>query len=338
MRFSLKIAFILFILFGLFFAGLNPASAKLNLNNRPSKMSTYLSLPSKSSLKKMVQHSKKNNLRRFSFAKIGDSNTEMAPNIYGLGCNLDTSFLPKEYFYLRSTLNNFQKRKYPDAWKYPADNCNLSNPFTRLSAATRSGTYTAWANAPLTNAPRDNTLGWDSFGWADPRCYRSETPLNCEIRLMKPRYVFIMTGTNDPAWVRFSRTSYGLDGYIQRLDKIIRKVKQKGAIPVLSTLPRTNRLEEVENMSFYEWIAKANSRLRAYAKTQRLPLIDLWAALGRPGVINQGLAADGLHLTSANKEDHLQGSVDFSNQGLGYGANTRNLLVLMMLRRLDLLN
>ena len=69
-----------------------------------------------------------------------------------------------------------------------------------------------------------------------------------------------------------------------------------------------------------------------------MPLINLHRALADPGMVTDGLAADGLHLGTYggdSQPDIMRGSAMLTIPALRYGANRRNLIWLQALDRLD---
>ncbi|HRV60563.1 MAG TPA: hypothetical protein P5138_08025, partial [Solirubrobacterales bacterium] len=71
---------------------------------------------------------------------------------------------------------------------------------------------------------------------------------------------------------------------------------------------------------------------------KQVSLIDLHQALTASGMVDQGLASDGLHLGVYGGEDQpdvMRGSALLTIPALHYGANRRNLIWLQVLERLD---
>ena len=258
------------------------------------------------------------------FAKVGDSNTELPGNLYGFGCR------PVEYGEhedLEPVVEKYNRVKLLLAGE---PDCLPVTSFSRFSAATRSGTYSVFPVSRIGDSP-------PSYGRPDPACSPDEIPVDCEIRLLKPRYTIILTGTND----------YGLDqNYTDfepgekaaaRLGLLVAKVRQAGSVPVLSNLPPIS-LDDPEGETAVEAIELTNMRLAELADSQDVPLINLWRAMKEDQMIDDGLSADGVHLSVYGGEtspDVLVNSVNLSEEALRYGANRRNLIWLQTLAELD---
>lgn len=298
------------------------------------KPGKYLAIPNKTIIKKQIKASQKKKMRAKSFAKAGDSNTEMSFSFYSLGCQ--PFKVNSRYRHLQKTIDYYQSARYPSSWKISRADCLNSNPFTRFSAASRSGTFTDWQ---LTNNKRTYTPGAgfiENFGWADSKCLKNEKPFDCEIRLMKPRFTIIMSGTNDFGWSQILEYSLSPQAYTQRIDRLIRRARWHGTVPVLSTMPITNVETAIGSLKLTTWVQRSNQALLKYAKRQNVPIIDFYSALkDQTKDYNNGLVADGLHLSSPSETDRLTGTNWFAQNKLVYGANVRNLLTLEMLYRLN---
>jgi len=258
------------------------------------------------------------------FAKVGDSNTELPGNLYGFGCR------PVEYgdnTDMEPVVEKYNRVKLLLAGE---PDCLPVTSFSRFSAATRSGTYSVFPVSRIGDSPA-------SYGRPDPACSPEEIPVDCEIRLMKPRYTIVMIGTND----------YGLDKNFtalepgakaaERLALLVAKIRQAGSVPVLSNLPPISAPEDGD-AGAEEAIELMNKNLAALAESENVPLINLWRAMEEDQMIDQGLAADGIHLSVYGGEtspDILANSVNLSEEALRYGANRRNLIWLQTLAELD---
>lgn len=220
------------------------------------------------------------------FAKVGDSNTEWPQNLYGLGC--------REVGYgsngdLRQVVDRYTRVGFPGLEPFP--DCEPVNSLTRRSAAAVSGVWTEWLMTPTADLP--------ATGIAPPtdECGPDQTPLDCEIGLIDPRWVIIMSGTNDALLgMPLGNTYRGL------LVEMVGRVRELGPVPVLSTLPPMI-VSSHTGQPGRERIAEANQIIEEVAAEQQVPLIDLHAALDSEGMVNQGLAMDGLHLGIYGGED-----------------------------------
>jgi hypothetical protein len=135
--------------------------------------------------------------------------------------------------------------------------------FSRTSIAARNGFNAASVFSPL---------------WADPKqCKPKEGPLECEYRLQRPAFAFIMLGSND-----FGNPS----AFEPNLRRIIEFSIQSGVVPILST--------KADNLEGDESINAAIARL---ALEYGVPLWNFWAAV--QSLPDHGLQEDNVHLTFA---------------------------------------
>lgn len=272
-------------------------------------------------LRREVARANEKNLNPFVFAKVGDSNTEWPQNLYGLGC--------RQVGYgsngnLKPVVYRYTRKEFPGLEPFP--DCTPVNALSRRSAAAVSGVWTEWLMTPTEDLP--------STGIAPPteECEPQQTPLECEIELIRPRWALIMSGTNDAL--------LGLplgETYRRELASMVDRVRELGPVPVLSTLPpmvvpsHTGEAGETR-------ISEANRIIEQVATDRQVPLINLHAALISPGMVDQGLASDGLHLGVYGGEaqpDIMRGSAMLTIPALRYGANRRNLIWLQALALLD---
>lgn len=194
------------------------------------------------------------------------------------------------------------------------------DPFGRDSTAARPSQFSNW---PLISPPY-----YDPEIPADPRCLGSEVPLACESRIMKPAVGLILLGTNDAQW--------GVQSAAVRenITRISDWLLARGTIPILSTLPPRldSDLARTSVLAF-------NIEIRELGRERNLPVIDLYRALTAPNMVDQGLGADGVHLNVFGTDQcwffqERCRSVDLRPNGLRFGHNRRNLLVLQTLNRL----
>jgi hypothetical protein len=133
--------------------------------------------------------------------------------------------------------------------------------FERKSLAVRSGFNTASILSPI---------------WADPEsCQVGEAPLDCEIRLHHPAFIFILLGTND---------SYNLETFETNMRTILDNLIQNGIVPILAT--------KADNL---EGQYQINAIIARLAGEYDVPLWNFWRAL--QSLPDQGLQPDGAHLT-----------------------------------------
>ncbi|MBK8026466.1 MAG: SH3 domain-containing protein [Chloroflexi bacterium] len=161
-------------------------------------------------------------------------------------------------------------------------------------------------------------IGWTTFSVLAPsyadeeQCLEGESPLLCEYRLMQPAVALILLGSNDVGILDAGEYAYNLR-------RIIDLTRERGIIPVLSTIPL--------RIGFEERVDAFNQIVRGLAAEYHLPLIDTYAALWLlPG---HGLDEDGVHMNAPPRG--FEGSVDFRASNLYYGHVVRNLTTLQML-------
>lgn len=255
------------------------------------------------------------------FVKVGDSNTEWAQNLYGLGCR-EVGYGSNAH--LREVVARYSEKKFPEL--EPMPECSPINSITRRSAAAVSGVWTEWLMTPTEELP--------ATGIAPPseECEPRQTPLDCEIGLLEPRWVIIMSGTNDALLgMPLGETYRGL------LEKMVDRVRELGPVPVLSTLPPM-AVAAHSGEPGDERVNEANRIIESVASARQVPLINLHAALTAEGMVNNGLATDGLHLGAYGGDaqpDIMRGSAMLTIPALKHGANRRNLIWLQVLEKLD---
>lgn len=142
--------------------------------------------------------------------------------------------------------------------------------------------------------------------------------LDAEVDAVNSRYAMVLMGTND---VRYGRSvdSFGTD-----LWTIVDRLRSKGVIPVLSTMPTMQGDPEAAAR-----IPLFNRVIRAIAQGRSIPLVDFSRELA--SLPNQGISSDGIHPSVAP-----QGGCVLTAQGLQYGYNRRNLISLEALERVRL--
>jgi len=277
--------------------------------------------PAARQLRREVARADREQMNPMVFAKVGDSNTEWPQNLYGLGCR-KVGF--GSHGDLEPVVARYRKRQFPDL--EPMPECSPVNSLSRRSAAAVSGVWTEWLMTPTEELP--------ATGIAPPtdECEPQQTPLDCEIELLRPRWVLIMSGTNDALLGR----PLG-DTYRSLLTQMVERVRELGPVPVLSTLPPM-AVPAHNGQPGEERISEANRIVEGVAAKEQVPLINLHAALAAPGMVDDGLAGDGLHLGTYggdSQPDIMRGSAMLTSPALKYGANRRNLIWLQTLDRLD---
>ncbi len=221
--------------------------------------------------------------QRNVFSKVGDSLTDTPNFLRGLGGNYNL----RDYGYLLPVIQFF------------ANGSALGgSPFVSASISSRASWGTVSALDP---------------GSADPgRCNSGETPVACEMRVVKPSVVVVMIGTNDSP-------AYPPDQFGERLRQIVETCIQANVVPILSTLPP--RAQYNDNIIAY------NQVITSMAQTYGVPLTDLYSAL--VNLPNHGYGDDGIHLSVP--PGGTAATVDFTADNLQYGSTVRNLTVLQEL-------
>jgi len=271
-------------------------------------------------------------MRAGVFAKAGDSNLGAYNALYGLGCRE-----PRwdRYSWLEPTLRRYREvelaagREIPGQVP-PAELRSPWNSFSRSSAAARSGIIADHLLRPSRRF--DGEAGWHP----DPECGPEESVLEYEIRLLKPRFVFIHLGTNG--------SSYGMTSgqTAEQVREMIVEIRRLGPAPIAFTIPP--QLDHEELQGRWKFAEETSAGIAAIAKEEGVPLFDQWRALADDRLINHGMIAfdgdhyDGFHLETLGgfrSRKALDRSVDFRPSALLYGTNLRNLLFLHALNSLD---
>jgi len=258
------------------------------------------------------------------FAKVGDSNTEMPANLYGFGCR------PVEYGRypeLKLVVEKYSSVEFPLTGR---PDCQPVNSFSRFSTAARSGSYSTFSTTRIADQA-------DGYLPPEPACVEEETALDCEIRLLKPRYTIILIGTNDVTLDNhFTMVEPGART-IERFTPLVAKIRGAGSVPVLSNLP-PSWVPKTDEVDEYGGVMQMNEKLAELAESEEIPLINLWRAMEEDQMIDRGLSGDGIHLSVYGGEkspDVIANSVNMSEKALRYGANRRNLIWVQTLAALD---
>ncbi len=221
--------------------------------------------------------------QRNVFSKVGDSLTD-TPN------------------FLRAIVNGYNLRDYgyllPTIQFFIGGSALNGNPFNSASISARA----SWGSVSALDP-----------GSADPgRCNSGETPVACEMRVVKPAIALVMIGTNDAP-------AYSADAYGERLRQIIEICIQYNVVPVLSTLP--------PRAQFNDNIIAYNQVITSMANSYGVPLTDLYSAL--INLPDHGYGDDGIHLSVP--PGGVPATVDFTQANLQYGSTMRNLTTLQIL-------
>jgi hypothetical protein len=252
-------------------------------------------------------------------AKVGDSITQSPAFLEPLGCGQARLGSHRA---LRATIRLFSARSLPGR----SQECRPVNSFSRDSAAALLRTTSSWALGP--------------GGAEDRACRSGESPLACEIRLDRPAFAVILTGTNDIT------VGVGLGGdpipdFLANMRAIVRASRRLGVVPVLNTIPP--RTDSAQLAAATESL---DEQLVGLAGELHAPLINLWRALAP--LPSQGLW-DGLHPSVSGWPGCSQPcnpngcapscfAANFTPAGLTYGMDTRNRITLLTLQRLSALS
>lgn len=313
-------------------SGLSGASQAADSGWKQTPVIPVLDREAKLKLKARVAAGRVAGLRAGVFAKVGDSNTAFAPNLYGLACR-EPAGLPLA---LRRTLARYNRIRLlnPDA----LSNCRPWTSFSRRSAAAQAGTFSSWSLTRISDLPDTGYLK------KPEGCPEETTPLDCELDATRPRYGLLMAGTNDIGMdLAFGIKPGSQIG--QRLGRVIRAMLARRVIPVLSTVPPVVPADPAFEAEYDVAVNRINATIRGLSRRWHLPMINLWRALNQPFMVADGLADDGLHLSVAGADGMMVGlvpgpttladSVDFRPLALRFGANRHNLIVVRTLARLD---
>ena len=169
-------------------------------------------------------------------------------------------------------------------------------PFDRETVAARVG----------------HSAGWVIDG--DP------SPLIEEYQALLPRFALIHYGTNDMGLG--ATYASAMRSFYDHMVTLMEELTRRGVIPILTGISARG-----DRASADVWVESYNAVIRGLAQRYQIPFIDLWYAVR--DLEGRGLASDGLHLNRAPT-----GACDLTREGLAYGYNVRNLIVLTALDKL----
>ena len=179
---------------------------------------------------------------------------------------------------------------------FMAGDAGGSTPFDRVTVAARVGHSARWVID------------------GDP------SPLDVEIEAIRPGLALVHYGTNDMGLG--STYMSAMHGFHEHMMTLITQLMDDGIVPVLTGIsPRGDRA------SADLWVDAYNTVIRGMAQQHALPFIDLkHATLDLDGY---GLSGDGIHLNR-----YPGGACILTEDGLEYGYNVRNLIMLEALDRM----
>lgn len=149
----------------------------------------------------------------------------------------------------------------------------------------------------------------------------SPSPLDQELEVLNPRFAFINYGTND---MNMGTThSSALRPFYLNYSDLMDYLEEYGVIPIVSGInPRGDSIEAVY------WVNTYNTVIRGMAEARQWPYINLYIAVNE--LENHGLLSDGLHGNVFVQDGFIQPCI-FTEEGLQYNYNVRNLATLNML-------
>ena len=167
----------------------------------------------------------------------------------------------------------------------------------------------------FTRASAAATAGWESSQLLEGG---DACPVERELRTMRGAFTVLMIGTNDAERA-------GAPTLAANLTAILDRVERRGVVTLLSTIPSHHGSD----------VARAeaeaiNGRIRALAAARHLPLVDFSAAMTTLPM--EGISDDRVHPSVFVDRGDTRAAV-FTDDGLRYGYNVRNLLLLLGLRR-----
>ncbi|MEO0561444.1 MAG: SGNH/GDSL hydrolase family protein [Chloroflexota bacterium] len=187
------------------------------------------------------------------------------------------------------------------------------------------GVVDFYSATPLRNGNSFNNqslasgVGWTAAGPTNPdyrdraACERSESPLQCAVRVNNPSVALVMLGTNEVSYM-------SVDDYLTNMGRLIDEAVELGVIPVISTIPPRRGNDEK--------VAAYNEALRTFTTERRVPLWDYAAVLATAP--DDGMMADRIH-PSSPPGNAFRGSATFTPDNLIYGFTLRNLTALQTL-------
>jgi hypothetical protein len=172
----------------------------------------------------------------------------------------------------------------------------------------------------------DAAEGSRTAAWAvddDP----APSPVASEIDAIAPMSAIVMFGTNDIGW--FDDFGDVLRWYGENMLVLVDTMLDAGVVPILSSIPPITDDDLVDIINNRR-VPTFNAIVRGLAQAQRIPFVDFHRELMAIPLdpFNHGLWPDGVHPNA-----HPLGACIFTEEGLQYGQNVRNLISLDALDR-----
>ncbi|MDH5678987.1 MAG: SGNH/GDSL hydrolase family protein, partial [Nitrospinota bacterium] len=235
------------------------------------------------SVKEIYRRGAANGMRPDVFAKMGDSITAYPPFLFPIG---DGRYEVGRHWRLLPVIDKFTLRKLEKG----------KNSFNRVSyAGVRAWGAEHALQVGLSPCP-------------------DITPVECEIKTIKPAFAIVMFGTNN--------VDRNYDQFVVDMEKIIQILIREGVVPIISTIPDapwTKKAAEEAHM--------ANRFILEMAQRYRVPALNYWRAL--QDLPDKGISHDGVHPSVAP-----EGSGVFTPEALRYGHNVRSFTFLQTLGKL----
>jgi hypothetical protein len=152
----------------------------------------------------------------------------------------------------------------------------------------------------------------------------SPSPLQSELNAINPRFAVVNYGTNDMGGA--STYEAALWPFWNNMSTLLDQLEERGVVTLITGLnPRSDRALAAQ------WVPVFDLVTRALAEQRQLPYLSLYYAT--KDLPNQGLISDGIHGNAYS----LNGAVrpcHFTQEGLSFNYNIRNLLTLEVFERL----
>ncbi len=229
------------------------------------------------------------------FSKVGDSITTSRYFLQDIGCGSETL---GAFTGLAPTISYFRATSLTGRSTVRCSTVNSFN-LNSLAAGSKWTVTSALARVNRSDCPSPYN-----------------TNLRCEYRVTRPSIALVELGTYD------LEKSATVTSFQSGLTQVVTDSIAAGVIPVLSTIP-----PRTDNATYGARVAAYNDAILAVAAAQQVPVWDYWLAMTSPGMVNQGLATDGV-LPSVYNGNR---PADFTTAALGYGFNQRNLTALQAL-------
>jgi hypothetical protein len=160
------------------------------------------------------------------------------------------------------------------------------------------------------------TAGWTTD---DALAGGSSSPLRRELAAIHPAWAIVMYGTND-----IDRSNVTM--FQSNLNTIVDIAEAGGTVVALSTIPDRN-----DGAGPAAAALRFNDTIRSVAAARHIPLLDFWAAL--QALPSHGVSSDRIH-PSVYVNGGSTEPAYFTDAGLRFGYNMRNLTAIQMLDRL----